>query len=491
MAVRDIIIALDLGTTGNRAIAFAHDGRTVSQSYYEFTQHFPAAGHVEHDPDELFDAALRALTDVITEVGAGRIAAMGITNQRETTVIWDRKTGDPIHNAIVWQDRRTQGICKKLAHHADAVKATTGLFMDPYFSGSKIKWLLDNIEGARDRAEAGDLAFGTPDTYVLWRLTGGRIHATEPSNASRTLLLNLQTLDFDEAMLDIFDVPRSLLPEIRDSDANFGTTSRNVVGAEIPITGILGDQQASLFGQCGWDTDVVKATYGTGIFLLASTGELIRNFDKLLTTVAWKTRERVSYALEGSLFMGGASIQWLRDNLGLLKNAAESEEKALAVPDNDGVYFVPAFQGLGAPYWNAGARGTLIGLTRRTTSDTIVRAVLESLAYQVRDVIDEMKREAACDYSVLRVDGGASMNGFIMQFQSDLLQLPVERPEITETTALGAAGISGISSGFWTFDSFADIRRVSRVFEPDMSREKADGYYCQWQEAVKRSMDWA
>ncbi len=412
-----VVVALDLGTTGNRAIAFNKQGEAIAKSYYEFTQIFPKPGWVEHDPVELYATALKALKDVLSAVGAENVVSLGITNQRETTVIWDKKTGKPVYNAIVWQCRRTEKICTGLKEHAGLFKEKTGLFLDPYFSGTKIQWIFDNVEGVRAKAEKGEILFGTPDTWVLWNLTGGKVHATEPSNASRTLIYNISTLSFDKELLDILYVPESILPEVKDSDAFFGNTDKGITGTEIPIYGILGDQQASLFAQNGWEKGVIKATYGTGIFILTNTGtELLMN-KSLVSTIASKTKDGLSYALEGSIFIGGAAVQWLRDNLGIIKSAAETEQMAASLEDNENIIFVPAFQGLGAPYWDPNARGLLIGLTRKTSRENIVRAVIESMAYQAKDIINTVKEAYTGDFKALKVDGGACANNFLMQFQ--------------------------------------------------------------------------
>ncbi|MDD5217358.1 MAG: glycerol kinase GlpK [Candidatus Omnitrophica bacterium] len=488
---RKVVVAIDLGTTGNRAIAFEKSGRVAAQSYYEFTQFFPRAGWVEHDPHEILTTACRALQDVLKRVGARNVVSMGITNQRETTILWDRRTGKPVYRAIVWQDRRTEKICRVLKAHRSVLKRKTGLFLDPYFSATKIQWILENVGGLRARIKKGDILFGTPETWLLWNLTRGKSHLTEPSNASRTLLLNLKTAKYDPDLLKIFHVPRQILPEIRSSDSIFGYTDKRVTGTPIPIAGILGDQQAALFAHAGWEKGIVKATYGTGIFVLGSTHQELCHSDKLVTTIAWQTGKDLYYALEGSVFMGGASVQWLRDNLRFIKKSSESESIAKSMADNEGIYFVPAFQGLGAPYWDPNARALLIGLSRKANTDNIVRAVLESLAYQVRDVMEEMTRTLHGRFKILRVDGGACANNWLMQFQADLLRMPVDRPKVIETTALGAAVISGMASGFWTREHLRQLRRIDRVFSPRMNKRLADGYYAKWKNAVARSLKWA
>jgi glycerol kinase len=491
MATRDVIVALDLGTTGNRAIAFAHDGSVVAQAYRTLTQHYPQPGWVEHDPVELCRTALDALTEVVGAVGAASVRAIGIANQRETSVVWDRATGKPLCNAIVWQDRRTAGMCEALSGARGFVKAKTGLFIDPYFSATKIRWVLDKTDPDHARAKSGALAFGTPDTWVLWNLTKGRAHSTDPSNASRTMLFDIAALSWDAELLDLFGIPQEILPEVRDSDALAGYTDTALFGHPIPIAGMLGDQQAALFGQRGWDSDTVKATYGTGIFILVNTGEAVVSSDKLVSTVAWKTRQGVRYALEGSLFMGGASVQWLEENLGIIAGPAETAEAALRAGSNDGVYFVPAFQGLGSPYWAPDARALLIGLTRKANRDTVIRAALESMAYQVRDVVEEFTRSMGRPVKTLRVDGGATHNDFLMQFQADMLGISVVRARATETTALGVAGMAGISCGFWDEASFAEVLGADRTFGPAGDPKTQDRLYAGWQEAVRRSLGWA
>ncbi|HDK35498.1 MAG TPA: glycerol kinase, partial [Bacteroidetes bacterium] len=387
----NVILAIDLGTTGNRVIAFSENGTVVSKSYYEFPQIFPQPGWVEHDPFDIWNTVKRALTDVAAAVGPENIAAIGITNQRETTILWDKSTGKPVYNAIVWQCRRTASQCDRLREHAGFIKQRTGLFLDPYFSATKIKWILDHVEGARQKAENGQIIFGTVDTWVLWNLTGGAAHATEPSNASRTLCFNIHTLRFDDDLLRIFDIPETLLPEVKESGADFGHTAKKLLGREIPITGILGDQQAAFFAHGGWQEGVIKNTYGTGLFVVTSTGDQIPNSGKLVNTIAWSIDGKVTYALEGSVFIGGAAIQWLRDGLKIIQSAGESEPLAVSLPDNEGVYFVPALAGLGAPDWDPSARGTFLGITRGTGPAHFARAALEAIAYQSKDVIEEMR----------------------------------------------------------------------------------------------------
>ncbi|MBI5554640.1 MAG: glycerol kinase GlpK [Elusimicrobia bacterium] len=486
-----VILAFDLGTTGNRVMAFSREGAVRARSYYEFPQIFPQPGWVEHDPQAILETSLKALQDVVAVIGAEKIEAIGITNQRETSLLWDKKTGQPVHNAIVWQDRRTEKICQQLASQRALITKRTGLFLDPYFSATKITWLMDQIPGLPEKIKKGDIIFGTPDTWLLWHLTGGRVHATDPSNASRTLLYNINEMHFDQELLRIFNIPAEILPEVKDSDAVFGLLDKKFIGREIPITGILGDQQAALLAQCGWDKDRAKVTYGTGIFAMANTlNELCRS-ERLVTTVAWKIGGEVNYALEGSIFIGGASLQWLRDGLQIIEKASDSEQMAAALENNEGVYFVPALQGLGAPYWDPQARGIIIGLTRKTTRANIARAALEAMAYQVREVVDEMQLTMKQKLAVLRVDGGAAANNFLLQFQADIARITLERTALNETTALGAAGVSGLSAKFWSQEEFKKIVIKDWLFTPQLDEKIAAEYYRKWQEAVRRSLRWA
>lgn len=487
-----VILGMDLGTTGNRVAAFSKDGQMVAKAYYEFPQIFPKPGWVEHDPMQILETALRALKEVAAQVGPGNIQGLGITNQRETTVLWDRVTGLPVYNAIVWQCRRTADYCEALRSSASDIKARTGLSLDPYFSATKIRWILDHVPGVRERAERGEILFGTVDTWILWNLTGKRVHATEPSNASRTLCLNIRTLEYDPVLLDLFGVPKQLLPEVRESGADFGRVDKKIAGEEIPVQGILGDQQAAFFAQGGWQEGVVKNTYGTGLFVMTATGSDIPESGALINTIAWKWRGKVLYALEGSVFIGGAAIQWLRDGLGIVASAPETAAMAEALKSNEGVYFVPALSGLGAPFWDPEARGLLIGLTRGTKPEHFARAALESMAYQTRAVTEEMKKLTPSSvFKTLRVDGGAVKNDFLMQFQADILGFEVERPAQTETTVLGAAALAGIETGFWTLDDFIAIRRVDRVFKPLRSKEESDFFYRTWMTAARKSLGWA
>lgn len=485
------VIAIDLGTTGNRVIAFSKKGGILAQSYAEFPQIFPKPGWVEHDPWTIWKTLLRTLKAVVGQVGVRNIDCLGLTNQRETTILWNKKTGKPVYNAIVWQDRRTKDFCEDNNNTSGIIRKKTGLFLDPYFSATKIKWILDHIKGVRREVERGEVVFGTVDSWILWQLTGGKVHATEVSNASRTLCFNIHTLDYDEELLRIFGLPRRIFPEVKDSAGLFGTLSRGLVGKEIPIMGILGDQQASLFAHGGWQPGVVKNTYGTGLFLMTTTGKNVPHSGKLINTISWKINGQVSYAVEGSVFIGGSCIQWLRDGLGMIQSAKDTEKMATSLKSNEGVYFVPALAGLGAPYWDPSARGLLIGLTRGTTSQHIARAALESLAYQTRDVVEEMRKVIPHhSFKKLRVDGGAVGNNFLMQFQADILNLRVERPYLTETTALGAAGIAGISSGFWSQDEFSKAGKIEKIFHPKMKAQKREFYYGLWKNAVRRAMHW-
>jgi glycerol kinase len=490
MPSQKVIVALDLGTTGNRAVAFSADGTIVAQSYRKHTQHFPQPGWVEHDPAELFATAYAVLKEVIDTTGPDTVEAIGITNQRETSTVWERSSGKPLYNAIVWQDRRTAEQCHSLATHRSAVKEKTGLFIDPYFSATKIAWILDTVDRTRTRASNGEILFGTPETWVLWNLTKGKVHATDPSNASRTMLYNIRGLNWDPELLELFNVPGPMLPQVLDSDSHFGVTDPSLFGRPIPVHGMIGDQQSSLFGQLGWDRHTVKATYGTGIFILRNTETAPAVSDTLVSTIAWKTKEGIRYALEGSLFMGGASVQWLQENLGIIDNPKETAGIALKAADNEGVYFVPAFQGLGAPYWAPEARALIIGLSRKANRTSVIRAALESMAFQVRDIVEEFNKATSEPVKVLKVDGGASNNEFIMQFQADLLGVNVVKPRVTETTALGAAAMAGIGCGFWDRTRFASTIGIERTYTPSGDKVRFDRYYAAWKEAVSRSLGW-
>ena len=490
------IMAFDAGTTSNRCILFDRQGRVHSAAQKEFTQIFPRPGWVEHDAQEIWATQLGVAVEAMGKVGASAadIAAIGITNQRETTVVWDRNTGEPVCNAIVWQCRRTSAYCDRLAaDHGGELQRRTGLVADAYFSGPKIKWILDNVPGARRRAERGELLFGTVDTWLIWKLTGGRVHVTDYSNASRTMLFNISTLDWDEELLRLMDIPRSMLPVPQPSSCVYGETDPAFFGGPIPIAGTAGDQQAALFGQACFAPGQAKNTYGTGCFLLMNTGETpVFSHSGLVTTVAWGLDGRVNYALEGSIFVAGAAIQWLRDEMRLIESAADSEYHAGKVSDTAGCYVVPAFTGLGAPHWDQYARGAIVGLTRGVNKNHIIRATLESSAYQVSDVLDAMRADSGIALTSLKVDGGASANNVLMQLQADILQAAVNRPVCVETTALGAAYLAGLEVRFW--EGLEDIRRnwaVDRSFAPAISRQERDVKLQGWHRAVERSFRWA
>ncbi len=490
------VLALDQGTTSSRAILFDHAGSIHAVAQREFTQHYPRPGWVEHDPHEIWQSQWDVARDVISQNGltARDIAAIGITNQRETTLVWDRSTGEPIHNAIVWQDRRTSDQCDVLHHqgHADSVQRKTGLIIDPYFCATKLQWILDHVPGSRQRAERGELAFGTVDTWLLWNLTAGQLHVTDVTNASRTMLLNIHTLDWDDDLLRLFSIPREMLPQVLPSSHLYGETAAAIFGSPVRLGGAAGDQQSALFGQNCTRHGMAKNTYGTGCFMLMNIGsEPKASKCKLLTTVACSTDEKPQYALEGSVFIAGAAVQWLRDGLGIIESAAEVESLAASVVDSDGVYLVPAFAGLGAPHWDSRARGVLVGLTRGTNRAHIARAALEGIAFQVADVLDVMKLDAGIPIAELRVDGGAAANDLLMQFQADIMQVPVVRPEVIETTALGAAYLAGLSSGFWNgTDEIEDVWKSSRVFEPNMPADEVDRRRARWTDALSRTRNW-
>ena len=490
------VMALDAGTTSNRAIIFDVDSKIVGVAQKEFTQHFPQPGWVEHDAEEIWSSMHEVMREALEQSGlvASDIAAIGITNQRETAVIWDRATGRPIYNAIVWQSRQTADICEDLKRQGlvDEFQQKTGLVIDAYFSGTKVKWILDHVEGARARAEKGELAFGTIDTWLLWKLTGGKEHKTDYSNASRTLMFNIKTLEWDEALLKHLTVPKSLLPEVRPSSEVYGHTVPSVIGASVPVAGMAGDQQSALFGQNCFSPGEAKNTYGTGCFLLMNTGtDICMSKNGLVTTIAWGLDGKVEYALEGSIFVGGSAIQWLRDGLRLVDSAPDSEWVAKKVPDAGGVYMVPAFVGLGAPYWDMNARGMIIGLTRGTTKAHIVRATLDSLAYQTRDVLGAMEADSGNRLAALKVDGGAVANNLLMQFQADLLGVPVDRPQITETTALGAAYLAGLATGVWASkEELKKSWQLDTRFTPALDKKDADRLYKGWRKAVKHAANW-
>ena len=490
------ILALDQGTTSSRAIVFDAAGAILAVAQKEFTQHFPQPGWVEHNPEEIWATQVAVAGEAIARAGlqARDVAAIGITNQRETTIVWDRATGRPVCNAIVWQDRRTAAACDALkARGLEArVMEKTGLVLDAYFSGTKLAWVLDNVSGARRRAEAGELLFGTVDTWLVWKLSGGASHVTDPSNASRTLLYNIHTGSWDEELLQMLDIPAKLLPAVRASSGVVAETAGELFAARIPIGGIAGDQQAALFGQRCTAPGMVKNTYGTGCFMLMHTGSTpIHSRAKLLTTAACQTGAVREYALEGSVFIAGAVVQWLRDGLGIIRKSADVEALARSVPDNGGVYFVPAFAGLGSPHWDPYARGAIVGLTRGAGAGHIARAALESIAYQATDLLAAMESDSGIRLKELRVDGGAAGNDMLMQFQADLLNVPVVRPKVTETTALGAAYLAGLGTGFWRSAGELDAQwQVARVFEPKMEREKVQGLLAAWRKAVDRSKNW-
>ena len=491
------ILALDQGTTSSRAIVFTKQGKAKASAQKEFPQLFPSPGHVEHDPEAIWKTQLSTARAAIrnAKITSKQIAAIGITNQRETVVLWEKSTGKPIHNAIVWQSRITTDICEKLirAGHEKTFTKKTGLVLDPYFSGTKIKYLLDKYKGLRKRAQKGEILAGTIDTYLLWRLTGGKVHATDYSNASRTLIYNIHKLEWDEDLLKILNIPRALLPEVKDSSGHFGDTDPKLLGASIPITGIAGDQQAATFGQACFKPGMVKNTYGTGCFTLMNTGDkAVASKNGLLTTIGWGINGKITYCLEGSVFVGGAAVQWLRDGLKLIKRSEDIEKLAATEQDHGGVYFVPAFVGLGTPHWDPYARGIIVGLERGTTAGHIAHATLQSMAYQSRDLVEAMQADAKTKLKSLRVDGGATINNNLMQFQADILNVRAQRPQVQETTALGAAYLAGLAVGFWK--SQADVTKnwqLDREFKPNMSPSKRNALYKQWQKAVDRSKNWA
>ncbi|MEW9094849.1 MAG: glycerol kinase GlpK [Clostridiaceae bacterium] len=491
------IMSLDQGTTSSRAILFNHNAEIVKVAQKEFKQIFPKPGWVEHDPMEIWGTQMGVAREVLETMGISpqEVAAIGITNQRETTVVWEKDTGKPIYNAIVWQCRRTAQLCDELKERGleEYIKQTTGLVVDAYFSGTKIKWILDNVEGAKERAEKGELLFGNIDTWLLWNLTRGKVHVTDYTNASRTMLFNIKDLCWDEKILEELDIPKSMLPEVKPSSEVYGVTDEHTFGgAQIPIAGIAGDQQAALFGQACYGEGMAKNTYGTGCFMLMNTGEkMVPSKNGLLTTIAWGIDGKVNYALEGSIFIAGALIQWLRDELRLIVEAADSEYFAQKVKDTNGVYVVPAFVGLGAPYWDMYARGAIMGLTRGSNRCHIIRAALEAIAYQTRDVLEAMQEDSGITLKELKVDGGAVANNFLMQFQSDILGVPVNRPKIIETTALGAAYLAGLAVGFWKdTEEISKNWNVDRVFDAEMDKDHKEKIYKGWKKAVDRSRDW-
>ncbi|HBT39009.1 MAG: Glycerol kinase [Thermotoga sp. 50_1627] len=490
------VLALDQGTTSSRAILFDSNGNVVGMVNQEFPQIYPKPGWVEHDPYDILESQLSVAKKLLRtfNVEPGQIAAIGITNQRETTIVWDKKTGKPVYNAIVWQCRRTANFCDELKAQglADYIQHKTGLVIDAYFSATKVQWILQNVPGVLEKAKRGDVAFGTVDSWLIWNLTGGKVHATDVSNASRTMLFNINDLCWDDDLLGLFGVPRSMLPQVFPSSHVYGVTDKDIFGVEIPIAADIGDQQAALFGQMCVQVGMVKNTYGTGCFILMNIGDKpIFSRSGLLTTVAWKLKDEVFYALEGSVFIAGAAVQWLRDELRMVETAAETEQMALSVPNSAGVYVVPAFVGLGAPHWDMYARGAIFGLTRGSKKEHIVRAVLESIAYQTRDVVEVMCKECRTELKTLRVDGGASKNNFLMQFQADILNVPVERPKVNETTALGAAYLAGLAVGYW--ESMQQIEsqwQLDRRFVPNMNEKEREELYRGWRKAVERAKRW-
>lgn len=489
------ILSLDQGTTSSRAILFNQQGEVMYSAQKEFTQHFPKPGWVEHNPNEIWSSILAVIASCLSESGVSpkQIAGIGITNQRETTVVWEKETGRPIYNAIVWQSRQTAGICEELKEkgYNDVFRQKTGLLIDAYFSGTKVKWILDHVDGARERAEKGELLFGTIDTWLIWKLSGGKAHVTDYSNASRTLMFNIHELTWDEELLEILEVPRAMLPEVKPSSEVYAhTIDYHFFGGAVPIAGAAGDQQAALFGQACYEKGMAKNTYGTGCFMLMNTGEKAVSSDHgLLTTIAWGIDGKVEYALEGSIFVAGSAIQWLRDGLRMIKDARESERYAEKAESTEGVYVVPAFVGLGTPYWDSDVRGAVFGLTRGTTKEHFIRATLEALAYQARDVVGAMEADSGITLKTLRVDGGAVKNNFLMQFQSDLLNVPVERPVINETTALGAAYLAGLAVGYWKDQQeIAAQWNIDTSFNPNMEEEKREGLYTGWKKAIKAAI---
>ena len=491
------ILALDQGTTSSRALLFDHNGNIRSVAQKEFTQIFPKPGWVEHDPKEIWSSQVAVAAEAMSKISINgtHLQGIGITNQRETTIVWDKKTGEPVYNAIVWQDRRTSAYCDELKEKglAETIRSKTGLVIDAYFSGTKIKWILDNIPGARAKAEKGELAFGTVDSWLVWKLTQGRKHVTDVSNASRTMLFNINTLKWDAELLSLFDIPLAMMPEVASSSEIYEYSNTTFFASKVPIGGIAGDQQAAMFGQMCVDEGMVKNTYGTGCFILKNTGSkpfLSKN--NLVTTIAWQLNGKVTYALEGSIFIGGAVVQWLRDGLGIISSSAEIESLAAMVPDNGDVYFVPSFTGMGAPYWDQYARGVMIGISRGTNRSHIARAALEGIAYQTMDVMNAMEIDTNMQITELRVDGGASANNLLMQFQSDILGIPVIRPEVVETTALGAAYLAGLSTGFWnSIDELKNQWKLNRKFSPMLNAEEVNGLKTKWADAVERAKSWS
>jgi len=498
MGKEQFVLAIDQGTTSSRSVLFNKKGQIYAMVQSEFKQYYPKPGWVEHNPNEIWGSVLATLGELFGKynVSPSQVASIGITNQRETTIIWDKKTGNPIYNAIVWQSRQTKDICDELkaAGYEEIISKKTGLVIDAYFSGTKIKWLLDNVEGAREKAERGELLFGTVDTWLIWKLSGGKAHVTDYTNASRTMLFNIHNLTWDDDLLKIIDIPKAILPEVKSSSELYTHTADfHFFGLEVPIAGIAGDQQAALFGQACFEPGMAKNTYGTGCFMLMNTGtDAVSSKNGLLTTIAWGVAGKVEYALEGSVFVAGSAIQWLRDGLKFFNYSSDSERMAKKVESSDGVYVVPAFTGLGAPYWNMNARGTIYGLTRGTSREHITRATLESLAYQTKDIILAMEADSNLRVSTLRVDGGAVRNDVLMQFQADILNTSVELPEVNQATALGAAYLAGLAVGFWTNkDELVNNMEIERVFTPSITDEKRDELYSGWKRAIKSTLYWS
>lgn len=496
MKTAKYVLALDQGTTSSRAVLFNHDGNLIAMAQKPIEQHFPHPGWVEHDPSEIWYTQSSVAAEAIAKADLTGldVACIGITNQRETTIVWDRETSIPVYRAIVWQDRRTADICRELQEngYTDMIREKTGLLIDAYFSATKIKWILDNIEGARERAEKGKLCFGTVDSWLVWKFTHGRVHVTDASNASRTMLFNIHTMQWDKELLELFEIPESMLPEVKTSSEIYSETSTTLFSTKIPISGIAGDQQAALFGQLCLEPGMTKTTYGTGCFMVMNTGNnVVKSENNLLSTIAWKIGDAVTYALEGSVFVGGAAIQWLRDGIQIIRNASESEALATSVPDNGGVYFVPALTGMGAPYWDQYARGAILGITRGTTPAHITRATLEGIAFQVNDILKAMEHDTKRPSLELRVDGGAVANNFLMQFQSDISRTNVIRPQILETTALGAAYLAGLAVGFWR--DTEELRKqwdINKEFSPVATEEEVDKLLHMWHKAVERARNW-
>jgi glycerol kinase len=494
--MEDYILALDQGTTSSRAIVFDHKGQIKSVAQKEFKQIFPQSGWVEHDPNEIWSTQASVAAEATVKMGINgtNLKAIGITNQRETTIVWDRMSGEPVYNAIVWQDRRTAAFCDKLKQdgHTDLIRSKTGLVIDAYFSASKIRWILDNVEGAREKADKGELAFGTVDSWLVWKFTRGRVHITDVTNAGRTMLFNIRTQQWDDELIAIFDIPKSMLPEVKQSSEIYGETATTIFASKVPIAGIAGDQHAALFGQMCIEKAMVKNTYGTGCFMLMNIGEeFIESKNNLLTTIAWKIDGKIQYAFEGSIFIGGAVVQWLRDGLGIIKSSADVEKLALAVDDTQGVYFVPAFAGLGAPYWKPDVRGTIVGLSRGTTSSHIARAALESIAYQTMDVLKAMQADSGMEIKELRVDGGATSNDLLMQFQSNLLNCKVIRPNVVETTALGAAYLAGLAVGYWeSVEEIQQLWKSEKEFKPAGDSSEIKKAVQGWRKAIHAAQSW-